>query len=71
MPDEHWGEVVRAFVSAPGWTGTDEELAAELTAHCTSRLARYKVPAKIHRLDVLPTNASGKILKRELRRRAE
>jgi acyl-CoA synthetase (AMP-forming)/AMP-acid ligase II len=68
VPDEHWGEIVRAYVTAPGWTGTEDELAAELTAHCTAGLARYKVPAEFRLVEALPTNASGKILKRELRR---
>jgi acyl-CoA synthetase (AMP-forming)/AMP-acid ligase II len=67
VPDEHWGEVVRAYVTAPGWTGTADELTAELVAHCTARLARYKVPAQFRLVEALPTNASGKILKRELR----
>jgi acyl-CoA synthetase (AMP-forming)/AMP-acid ligase II len=67
VPDEHWGEVVRAYVTAPGWTGTADELTAELIAHCTTRLARYKVPAQFRLVEALPTNASGKILKRELR----
>jgi acyl-CoA synthetase (AMP-forming)/AMP-acid ligase II len=68
VPDEHWGEIVRAFVTAPSWTGTDEELAAELVELCRGRLARYKVPAEVVRREELPMNASGKILKRELRR---
>lgn len=68
VPHEHWGEIVRAFVSAPGWSGTDDELTAELLALCRDRLARYKVPAEVVRRDELPCNASGKILKRELRR---
>lgn len=68
VPHEHWGEIVRAFVSVPGWSGTDDELTAELLALCRDRLARYKVPAEVVRRDELPCNASGKILKRELRR---
>ncbi len=64
VPDEHWGEVVRAWVQvADGATVTPEELAA----HCSERLARYKVPAEFRLVPALPTNASGKILKRELR----
>jgi acyl-CoA synthetase (AMP-forming)/AMP-acid ligase II len=64
VPDEHWGEAVRAFVTArTGQAVTPEEL----TAHCTGRLARYKVPREFVVVDAMPTNASGKILKRELR----
>jgi acyl-CoA synthetase (AMP-forming)/AMP-acid ligase II len=41
--------------------------ADELRAHCLSRLAKYKVPADIRFVTSLPTNASGKVLKRTLR----
>jgi acyl-CoA synthetase (AMP-forming)/AMP-acid ligase II len=64
VPDEHWGEIVRAFVTPANGQAPD---AAGLAAHCSARLARYKVPAEFVILDALPTNASGKILKRELR----
>ena len=64
VPDEHWGEAVRAFVTLrTGRTVTPEELAE----HCRGRLARYKVPRDLVVVDAMPTNASGKILKRELR----
>ena len=64
VPDEHWGEVVQAWVQVvEGATVTTEELAE----HCGKRLARYKVPAEFRLVEALPTNASGKILKRELR----
>jgi acyl-CoA synthetase (AMP-forming)/AMP-acid ligase II len=64
VPDEHWSEIVRAWVTLrPGAAVTAEELAA----HCGQRLATYKVPAEFRFADELPVNASGKILKRELR----
>ena len=56
---DHYG------VSYSGATVTAEELAA----HCGQRLATYKVPAEFRFTDALPVNASGKILKRELRTR--
>ena len=64
VPDEHWGETARAFVTVRD--GTDVTGDA-LRAHCAGRLAKYKVPADFRFVDSLPTNASGKILKRELR----
>jgi acyl-CoA synthetase (AMP-forming)/AMP-acid ligase II len=64
MPDERWGEVPRAVVVLrPGTTCTAEEL----IAHCGPRLARYKLPKTVEFRDALPRNASGKVLKRELR----
>ena len=63
-PDERWGEVPVAFVALrPGVLATAEEL----TEHCRSQLARFKVPKEIVFVDALPRNPSGKVLKRELR----
>ncbi|WP_134765662.1 AMP-binding protein [Nocardioides sp. 1609] len=68
VEDEHWGEVVRAFVVPAAGQVVD---AGVLRAHCATRLARYKVPRDVVVLDAMPLNASGKILKRELRVRAD
>jgi acyl-CoA synthetase (AMP-forming)/AMP-acid ligase II len=64
IPDEHWGEVVRAFVTTRTGAHVTPE---ELVEHTRGKLARYKVPAEFVVVAALPTNASGKILKRELR----
>jgi acyl-CoA synthetase (AMP-forming)/AMP-acid ligase II len=61
-PDETWGEVVTAVVVA-----RERVSAEELLAHCRGRLAGYKRPRAVRFLDALPRNATGKILKRELR----
>ena len=42
---------------------------AELVAFCRERIASYKKPRHVVFIDVLPRNASGKVLKRELRER--
>jgi acyl-CoA synthetase (AMP-forming)/AMP-acid ligase II len=63
-PDEHWGEVVVAFVVARASAEVDTPL---LQQHCRSHLAAYKVPTRIEVVDALPLNASGKVLRRELR----
>jgi acyl-CoA synthetase (AMP-forming)/AMP-acid ligase II len=64
VADEHWSEIVRAWVQVrEGAAVTAEDLAA----HCAERLAKYKVPAEFRFVPELPVNASGKILKRELR----
>ena len=60
------GERVHAFVYAPT-TAPDD---AALRAHCTARLADYKVPESITWCDApLPRNANGKLMKRLLRER--
>ena len=61
-PDPEWGEAVTAFVVVDGAGAGDEEL----VAWCRSRLAGYKVPRAIVRVDELPRTASGKLLKGRL-----
>ncbi|HJQ44406.1 MAG TPA: AMP-binding protein [Jatrophihabitantaceae bacterium] len=59
--DPVWGEVVTAFVVEPA--PTDEEL----QAWARERLAGYKIPRRWVRVSDLPRNATGKVLKHELR----
>lgn len=64
VPDERWVEVGRAvIVRQPGST-LDE---AEVLRHCVTRLAKFKVPKSVVFVEELPHNATGKLLKRELR----
>src|SRR5436309_3341298 len=64
VPDEEWGESVRAIVQLrPAMTATADELAA----FCASRLAGYKKPRSYEFVDELPRDAAGKLLKRQLR----
>lgn len=64
LPDERWIEAVTAVVvRARGIAVTEEEL----LAHAREKLAHFKAPKRIVFVDELPRNASGKILKRELR----
>jgi acyl-CoA synthetase (AMP-forming)/AMP-acid ligase II len=64
VPDERWGEAVKAFlVRRPGAAmGADSVMTL-----CRERLAGYKVPRSVEFVESLPRNASGKVLKRELR----
>ncbi|MGA5870230.1 fatty acyl-CoA synthetase [Streptomyces cinereoruber] len=64
LPDERWIEAVTAVVVPRG-----EVTEAELLAHAREKLPRFKAPKRVHFLPELPRNASGKILKRELRDR--
>lgn len=64
VPDEKWGQIVAAYVVA-----TDPNVTGEmLDAYCKSSdsLAPYKRPKTYTFLDALPTNPSGKVLKRAL-----
>jgi acyl-CoA synthetase (AMP-forming)/AMP-acid ligase II len=66
IPDEKWGELVRAMVVLrPGARATE----AEIIEHCRRGLASYKKPQSVEFIAELPKNAYGKILKRELRER--
>ena len=64
VPDERWGEAVKACVVATPDGVVDE---AELLAFCRARLAGFKTPKSVDVLDELPRNASMKVLKTELR----
>ena len=68
-PDDRLGEVGHAFVvPAPG-ASTTPEAADNLLAWCRERMANYKAPRGVTFMDALPLNASGKVLKHELRTR--
>jgi fatty-acyl-CoA synthase len=64
VPDERWGEAVKAVVVLKPGAVLDP---AALIAHCRERIAGYKAPKSVDRIDVLPRNPSGKVLRRELR----
>ena len=63
-PDEYWSEAVTAFVIP----ADDTADADELVRYCRERLASYKTPKAVHLVASVPTDAQGKVLKRELRR---
>lgn len=66
LPDERWIEAVTAVIALKqGATAS----AQALMTHVHERLAPFKVPKQIFFVDDLPRNASGKLLKRELRNR--
>lgn len=64
IPSEQWGETVLAFLVLQ----RDEKPTTEdLIEHCRAHLAGYKLPRQIEFMDALPRNASGKVLKNQLR----
>jgi acyl-CoA synthetase (AMP-forming)/AMP-acid ligase II len=72
VPDERMGEVGCAFVvpalPLEGAAAADE-FGGALIAWARLVMANYKVPRRVVVVDSLPMNASGKVLKRELRER--
>ncbi|MER6462083.1 acyl-CoA synthetase [Streptomyces sp. NPDC001288] len=64
LPDARWIEAVTAVVVARG-----EIAEADLIAHVRERIPAFKAPKRVLFVEALPRNASGKILKRELRQR--
>ncbi len=64
VDDEEFGQRLKAFVVVRDGQSADED---ELKAHVKSNLANYKVPREVVFLDELPRNATGKVLKRELK----
>jgi len=67
IPDDRMGEVGVAWVvPAAGRTPEPDELISWAREH----MANYKVPRHVHLIDALPLNASGKVLKFELRDRS-
>jgi fatty-acyl-CoA synthase len=65
VPDEKWGESVKAVVVLKAEAVLDTEL---LTSYARKHIAGFKVPRTWEQVDTLPRNASGKVLRRELRR---
>jgi acyl-CoA synthetase (AMP-forming)/AMP-acid ligase II len=66
VPDEKWGESVKAVVSlVPGHTIAEDEL----INFCKTRLASYKKPKSVDFIEEIPKNNYGKVMKRELRER--
>lgn len=68
-PDEERGEVVKAFVVLRAGQSGSPELVKELQDFVKGLTAPYKYPRRIEFVDELPKNASGKILRRELKAR--
>jgi len=65
VPDDRWGETVKAVVSLKPDTEATEE---ELIAFCREHLAHYKCPKSVDIIEALPRNPTGKILKKDLRK---
>ncbi|MGG7568261.1 AMP-binding protein [Rhodovulum sp. DZ06] len=72
VPDPVRTEVIRAYVvTAPGAQVDAEKLEAELIARVRGRLSPHLAPRRVEVIDALPMTATGKIMRRELKRRAQ
>ncbi|MEX0875132.1 MAG: acyl-CoA synthetase [Actinomycetota bacterium] len=67
IPNDDWGEEVKALVELNTGYEPSDELIAELGEYCRENLAGYKVPRSIEFREHLPRTDTGKLLKRELR----
>ena len=64
VPDDRWGEAVKAFVALqPGARATE----AEIIEHCRDHIASYKKPKSVAFIDALPRLPNKKIDKKQLR----
>jgi fatty-acyl-CoA synthase len=64
VPNERWGEVGMAIIVRKPDQALEE---GDVIRHCLGKLAKFKVPQSVAFVEVLPRNATGKVLKRELR----
>jgi fatty-acyl-CoA synthase len=64
VPNDRWGEVGMAIIVKKAGQPLEE---GDVIRHCLGKLAKFKVPQSVTFVDVLPRNATGKVLKRELR----
>jgi acyl-CoA synthetase (AMP-forming)/AMP-acid ligase II len=64
VPDERWGETVKALVVLRSGQNATEQ---ELIEHCRARLAHFKCPTSVETRDALPRTATGKLQKFKLR----
>jgi long-chain acyl-CoA synthetase len=67
VPDEEFGEQVKAVVQLVDGTEPSEALAEELVSLSREKLAGYKRPRTIDWTKALPRSEAGKLLKRDLR----
>jgi len=64
VPDDKWGEAVKALIVAKPGANPDAE---DVIAWARERIAAYKCPKSVDIIDDMPRNPSGKILRKDLR----
>ena len=67
VPNEDWGEEIKAVVEPAVGVEPSPELAEEILEYCSTRLAKFKTPKSIEFTDSMPRDPNGKLYKRKLR----
>ncbi len=67
IPNEDWGEEVKAVIEPAAGVETGAALADEILAYCAARMAKYKCPRTIDFVQAMPRDPNGKLYKRKLR----
>ena len=67
IPDDDWGEQIKAVVEPASGVEPGPELEGELLEFCEGRLAKFKIPRSVDFVDELPRDPNGKLYKRKLR----
>ncbi len=67
IPNDDWGEEVRAVVELKSGIEPSEALKTELVDYCRARLAHFKCPRAVDFVDQLPRHDTGKIYRRLVR----
>jgi long-chain acyl-CoA synthetase len=67
IPHEDWGEEVKAVIEPAEGVEASDELADEILAYCSGKLARFKTPKTIDFTNEMPRDPNGKLYKRKLR----
>jgi long-chain acyl-CoA synthetase len=67
IPNEDWGEEVKAVIEPAPGIKAGPELAAEILEFCTQHMAKYKCPRTIDFIEAMPRDPNGKLYKRKLR----
>ena len=70
-PDPARGAIVKAFIVLQPGHSPSESLIAQIQAHVRGRLAPYEYPREIEFIDALPMTTTGKVQRKELRKREE
>jgi long-chain acyl-CoA synthetase len=67
IPDEDWGEQVKAVIEPAAGVVPGPQLAEEIMAFCLQHAAKYKCPKSIDFIETMPRDPNGKLYKRKLR----